>query len=252
MRKLLAVLALFSLTLWGAGFWEKKKFTEWSDKETDKILKDSPWAHSVDVPMGGGRPGGGMESGGGGGGRKKGGGGGGMGNIADASNAGGGGGGEFGGGRAGTGGGGDLAAGGGAPTMSIMVRWHTALPVKQALARMRFGAEATTSAEAAKVLAPEDRYVIGVGPLPAQMLRGDAAALKSGATLSIKGKDPIVASDIKGDRQGNAANLYLIFPKTQPITAEDNEVEFAFKLNALNIKRKFKLKEMMYEGKLEL
>jgi len=136
--------------------------------------------------------------------------------------------------------------------MSVVIRWHSALPVKQAIARMRFGAEAATSAEAAKVLAPEDRYVVGVGPLPAQMLRGDAAAMKSGATLSVKGKDPIVAADIKGDRQGNTVSLYLIFPKTQAITAEDNEVEFAFKLNALNIKRKFKLKEMMFDGKLEL
>ena len=52
------------------------------------------------------------------------------------------------------------------------------------------------------------------------------------------------------DRQGNAGNLILFFPRTNPLTVEDNEVEFAFKLGNLNIKKKFKLKDMMFDGKL--
>jgi hypothetical protein len=136
--------------------------------------------------------------------------------------------------------------------MSLMVRWHSALPVKQAYVRTRLGAEAATSPDAEKMLAPETNYVIAFGPLPTTMLRGDAATIKAAATLSVKGKDPIAATDVKGDRQGNAATLYLFFPRTSPITVEDNEVEFDFKLAPLNIKKKFKLKDMMYGGKLEL
>ena len=247
---MLAVFTLFSLTLWAAGFWEKKKFSEWSDKEVEKIMKDSPWSHTVEIPMGGG---GGRGSGGGGGrggGGRRGGGGGGA-NISDASNSGGGGGGDIGGGG---GGGGELGGGGGGgvQTMSLVVRWHSAMPVKQAVARLRFGAEAATAAEAAKVLAPDNTaYVVGVGPMPMAMLR-DPAAFKSSATISVKGKDPIPAAEVKGDRQGNMVNLYVFFPRAQAITVEDGEVEFAAKLNTTSIKRKFKLKEMMFDGKLEL
>jgi hypothetical protein len=263
MRKLLAAFILCSLTLWAAGFWEKKKFSEWSDKETEKILKDSPWAHEVEVPLGsagggrgagGGGGGGGRRGGGGGGGGGRGGGGGGGGDIGGGGGAGGdegggGGGGGFGGGGGAGGGGG----GGGVPTMTVVVRWHSALPVKQAIARMRLGAEAMTSPEGQKILAPEaDNYIVALGPLPMTMIHGDAAAIKAAGTISVKGKDAIAAADVKADRQGNVVTLILFFPRSNPIAVADNEVEFAFKLNALNIKKKFKLKDMMFDGKLEI
>ena len=58
------------------------------------------------------------------------------------------------------------------------------------------------------------------------------------------------------DRQAGAADLYLFFPKEEAgghvITPEDEEVEVVVKLESQTIKRKFKLSEMMYEGKLEM
>src|SRR5262249_35926901 len=105
--------------------------------------------------------------------------------------------------------------------------------------------------EGQKMLAPEtESYIVGVGPLPMQAMRADAAALKSAGSLVLKGKDPIMPSDVKADRQGNV--LILFFPRANPIKAEDNEVEFNFKLNSLKVKRKFKLKDMIFDGKLEL
>jgi hypothetical protein len=137
--------------------------------------------------------------------------------------------------------------------MSLIVSWRSALPVKQAIARTKLGSEAATSPDAQKILAPDaDSYVVGFGPIPVQMLRGDAAAIKAAGTLSVKGKDPIAAADLKAERQGNAATLILFFPRSNAITVADNEVEFAFKLNTLNVKKKFKLKDMMFDGKLEL
>ena len=133
------------------------------------------------------------------------------------------------------------------------MNWRSALPVKQALARTRLGSEAATSPEAQKLLAADaDSYVIALGALPMPMLHGDAAAIKAAATLSVKGKDAIAASDVKAERQGNAVTLILFFPRSSAITVADNEVEFAFKLATLNIKKKFKLKDMMFDGKLEL
>ncbi len=69
------MLALGVTALLAADFWKAKKFTEWSDKEVQKMLDDSPWAHKDALAMQGG---GGMPGGGGGGGGRRGGGRGGM------------------------------------------------------------------------------------------------------------------------------------------------------------------------------
>ncbi len=77
MRKLatavLMTLGLAAVALLAADFWQTKKFTDWTDKEVQKILKDSPWARPVEVRLGGG--GGGLGEAGGGGGPGGGGGG---------------------------------------------------------------------------------------------------------------------------------------------------------------------------------
>ena len=246
MRRLLIVSLILSLgaaALLAADFWLKAKFTEWSDKDCQKMLKDSPWARPVEVRYGGG--------GGGGGGRRGGGGGGGGGDdLGGMSGGGGGGGGRRGGGG---GGGGDTMMES-TPSQTVVVRWHTAMPVRQAVAKLRFGKEATASPDAAKMLQPEQkRYVIGMIGIPAQLMRGKPAELKGGAQLRIKGKDPIPASNVQAEREQRGANVYLFFPRdTNPIALEDGDVEVVLKLASVEIKRRFKLKDMVFDGKLEL
>lgn len=241
---IVALLALAAARLAAAEFWQEKKFSEWTDKEVRKMLNDSPWARPVEVRL---DAGGGMAAGGG---RRRGGGGG----FSDASMGGGGmGGGEEGG----------MSRGGGmvgpesVPTATVYIRWRTALPIKQALVRARFGNEAATSPEAAKLLsAQENAYIVEIAGLPAQMVRAKPDQLKSGAQLRIKGKPPIQAVDVKGGRDQNRVNLYLIFPRGQDgspvITVEDKEVEVYLKSGPLDIRRKFRLKDMIFEGKLEI
>ncbi|MEK7404928.1 MAG: hypothetical protein AAB225_07450 [Acidobacteriota bacterium] len=255
-KLLLAILITLSLgaaTLAGADFWQTKKFTEWTPKETQKILNDSPWARPIEIRMDafGGR-GGGMGGGGGRGGRR-GGGGGGMGGGMDA----GGGGADEGMGGGGGRGGGGTEGPASVPTMTAHVRWHTALPVKQAVVRARLGNEAGTSPEAAKTLSrQETAYIVGIGELPPQALGGKPAELKANAQLRIKGQPPIQALDVKPDKGQRGVILYLFFPKGQEgahvITLEDNEVEVFLKLRNIDIKRKFKLKDMVFDGKLEI
>ena len=243
----LLILSLGVATLWAADFWQKTKFTEWSDKDAQKMLKDSPWARPVEVRLGGGAGGGGGSKGGGRGGR---GGGGEMSAAPSASDDFGGGGG---GGRGGGGGGGGMQES--APGQVLIVRWHTAMPVRQAVARMRFGKEAGTSPEAAKLLQPEEkRYVVGIAGLPPQLvMRMKPAELKSRATLKLKGKDAIQALDVLADKGERGANLYLIFSRPDnPITLEDGDVEVVLKLASVEIKHRFRLKDMVFEGKLEL
>lgn len=221
-----------------ADFWETKKFPDWSEKEVQKMLKDSPWARTVELRldfMGGGR----------------------MGGRPGSPTPGG----PPGGGMPGPEGGGPTPGGFDLPQMApavpIVVRWQTALPVRQALAKARFGDEVMNNPEAAGVLSSQpDRYVVAVEGLPPQALRTDLPEVQSNAFLRIKKQPDIGAIDIKGSRAGNLINIYLFFPRGQEsahvITTEDKEVEFVLRLEQIVIKRKFKLKDMVYEGKLEI
>jgi len=275
----LAGLALAVAIGYGADFWEKKKFAEWTTKDADKMLKDSPWAQKVEVAMGGGM-GSGMGGRGGGGGRR---GGGGMPGGGGGGGFGGGGGGDEGGGGGGGGGmpGGDAPR----PTMSFTVRWHTALPIKQAVAKMRFGDEAATAPQAKQMLErQENAYIIGLSGLPPAMLRGGGGGrpgggpgaegkggppregggggaamgerMKQAVQLKRKDKEPLKPVNVQAemDQATQRANVYLIFPREEAtqITLDDKEVELEIKLGQNDIKRKFKLKDMVYDGKLEL
>jgi len=248
MKRVLIVFLLLSLagaTLWAADFWQKAKFTEWSDKDVQKMVKDSPWARAVEIRLGGGMGGGGR---GGRGGR----GGGDMSSVsaADETSSSGG----MGGGRGGRGGGGGDTIDS-TPSYPLIVRWHTALPIRQAIARIRYGQEAGTSPEAAKMLGPEEkRYVVGIADVPPQLvMRVKPDELKSKATLKLKGKDPIEAVNVQADRGERGVNIYLFFSRTgNPITLEDNDVEVVLKLTSIEIKRRFRLKDMVFDGKLEL
>jgi hypothetical protein len=164
--------------------------------------------------------------------------------------------GGFGGGGGGLGGGG-MDAGGGAPQMLLTVFWQSALPVKQALVRARFGAEAAGSAEAKKFLEREEKaYIVAVQGFPMGILRMDPETAKkrlaSTAALQRKGKAAIAPSDVDFAQQEKALIVYYLFPKTEPITLDDKDVEFVAKVGPVEVKRKFKLQDMVYDGKLQL
>lgn len=261
MRKLAASLFLIAVSLWAADFWQTKPFTEWSDKDTEKMLHNSPWARTVGVsivnPM--------QPAPGGGGGRNRGTGAMGPETGAGSTN----GMGEIGasgvggarGGRGGAGPGEEMGGGGPAP-VTVIVSWETALPVRQARVRMKYGAEAATSAEAKKALAPEPNvYVIAVSGPILRGLGGREDASKDGSSgdamkkavmeqtsLTAKGKDPLKPTNIE---IGRGAALFY-FPKTAPFSLDDKEVEFSTKAGETPLKYKFRLKDMVVNGKLEL
>ena len=224
------------------------------------MLTDSPWAKKVEVAMGGpAMTGGGGRGGGRGGGGARmppaGGGEGGFGG-GDPSGGGGGGGGAPGGGGPGFGGAGGEESR--APGVSLVVRWATARPVKQALARGRWGVEAATSPEAAKFLErAEESYIISISGLPGRMFAGGAAEkVKSASFLKVGKHPPMAAVDAKGNASQQSAEIFLVFPRSQGggrvITLEDKEVEVLSRLGPMEVRRKFRLKDMAVDGKLTL
>jgi hypothetical protein len=249
-----AILLLFpaALALWAAEVWAAKPYTDWGDKDIQKIMTDSPWAKKVSValPMAGGAGGGLTPPSVGGGGGGKGGGGGRGGGPQGTAASGGGDPGIAGDGA--TGGGG----GGGVPETQLFVRWRTALVLNQALAKSKYGAEAGTSPDAKKMLEPEPKYyVIWVSGLPANLRPRDAEskqAMMKDSVLNPKDKNSIPAEDIQFAGQGRSTDFFYLFPKSAALTADDKEVEFVTKLGKTAIKAKFKLKDMEISGKLDL
>ena len=132
--------------------------------------------------------------------------------------------------------------------------------MKQAVARMRFGAEAGTTPDAAKVLEPnKENLILGLADLPALLSRTPPDKLKAGIQLNRKGKEPLmpVAVQAGQPRPDRKFDLFVFFPRgdaAKPnIALEDNDVELEVKINdTFKFKRKFSLKKMVFDGKLEI
>jgi len=62
---------------------------------------------------------------------------------------------------------------------SLLIRWQDALPVKEALLRIKYGSEAASSPEAKKILGAQDEvYVIGVFSVAQRLLAGVPVQVK--------------------------------------------------------------------------
>src|SRR6185436_2101719 len=118
MRRILFIFTLVIIAgaaLAAAEFWESKPFLQWSDREVEKVLTDSPWTALVAIPLPNRGP---VPS-------------------ADAGGGGRGGGGEGGGGR----GGGEF--GPAAQRVRLTISWRSALPLREAIARQQAGKTGT-------------------------------------------------------------------------------------------------------------
>ena len=152
--------------------------------------------------------------------------------------------------------------GGGAPSgTTVTLLWQTALPIKQALIKRQYGAEAGTSPEAkAKLDRVDQVYVLTLIGMPGFTLaaaQGDKkAALLESTMLTVKDKPPLKASDVEvsgGGRGGRGlGNVSFLFPRTTTFTADEKDLEFSSKFDKTPIKHKFKLKDMVFNGKVEM
>ncbi len=234
---------LVALSLCAADPWQTKSFTEWSDKDVQKILTNSPWVHTVTI---GGGPsiGEGATSGredsatrppqmspatgpgvmapnGQEGGRERR-------DSADPLNA---------------------------PQSTVLtVLWQSALSVRQALVRRRFGAEGVGSVDAKKLLDERMNYLIAVSGLTPSLMRAPQAKsdMLQRTTLSAKGKDPLHATDILISPSGKVTEAIFVFPKTTSFALDDKDVEFSTQLGTFPVKSKFRLKDMVVNSTLQL
>ena len=158
----------------------------------------------------------------------------------------------------GEGGGGGMGGGGMQAGALAQVRFQTALPIKQALLKQKFGSEVGTAAQAQEILKGQDQiYLVVLEGLPQRMAQmgGEKlpAMLKRGAMLKRTGeKAPIAAAQVEVGTIGKKIVVYYAFPRTDAITLEEKDIEFISKMGPIEFKRKFKLADMVFDGKLTL
>jgi hypothetical protein len=235
--------------LWAADFWESKPFTDWSDKELRRALTNSPWARQTNTVTTSARPSAppadspasGFP--------------GGDGSLIREPNF----------GRAGGLGAGpattlpDTSLDQGLP---VIIRWQTALPIRQAQMRGKYGKEAATAPGAKRILDQDPKvYVIAVMGIPGSLVNLGGAetakrSIQDQTTLTVRGKPALHPEAVElvrnGDNSGDSADVLLAFPKTSPFTVADQEIDFASRIGTVDVKYRFRLKDMVVRGKLEL
>jgi hypothetical protein len=232
-------------------FWNNKPYTEWSEKEVDKLLKNSPWSKIVNLSIGMG-----LRGRGGSGGDvegsfpRTGGEGGGSENPAM----------EGAGGRSGGGRAGGLGDFGDGATSSVVITWYSR-PVREAMARrIQLRNPETTSEQLERILNHDsstfDLLVLGWSARASR--EGSAVVLqrmKEETFLLKKNKEKIALASLIPPSGANQP-LVFRFPRESEgkpaLTLEDKEVELVTKLGGSTIRTRFKLADMVIGGKLEL
>lgn len=227
MRRVLSVTVgawlVAGVALMAADFWEDQPFTDWSDKDVQKMLTDSPWAQQVRIAIGSlsedalptaAQPAGPPEECGG-------------------------------------------AQFGGIQRHRLSVVWTSALPVKQALVRQAVGLGAPVPAESQQILdQSEPQYAVTIFGIPPSLavLGSMRDTLMTETTLRRKNQAPIVPEDVRlfQNADDGMIRIIFLFPKTDVIELDDKDVELVTRLVDSEVKKKFKLEDMVFQDQLEL
>jgi hypothetical protein len=198
--------------LWGKGFWEKKPYTEWSEKDVSRMLLDSPWADATKRDLRG------LDSTG----------------FATAQKR-------------------------------YYLRFHSASPIRMALARNAVLGGQASQEQAQQFVDkhPAPGYVVVGLSVATEQAREELTLLnteqlKKSTYLGLKESGRRVyleRYESPNERGGNEA--YLYFPRPEdgqdPFTVEEKELRFNCEINqTTRIVIPFKLKEMVFDGKLEI
>jgi hypothetical protein len=88
------------------------------------------------------------------------------------------------------------------------------------------------------------------------LAHGDLERLKKDVkmqtSLSAKGRAPVAAMDVQFAPSGQSVDAFFMFPRGAAFIPDDKDVEFATRIGGLTVRYKFHLKDMVYDGKLDL
>ncbi len=214
----MALFALSALILTAADqAWKNKQFPEWTEDDAKELLKDSPWVKTV-VPTVVKNPAKasveGLPTG-----RR--------GKRREAS---------------------DTTAPAALKPPSLIVRWESALPVREAELKARF--------LTAPTLDDEDHYAIAVYGVPNALLHDDSKAVAEGlrhqALLKREGKQDTKPSSVTVLLRDDGPVVLYLFPKSAAFDWRDHKITFDAQVTTLKFTQEFSFDDMTFHGKLEL
>ncbi len=214
LNKLVLFAALTPGVLPAAEVWDAKPFQDWTQKDVQKIFSNSPWARPAKAMVGSvSAPPAASES-----------------DHGPQSQT----------------------------EVPVIVRWQSALPLRQAQMLGKYGDNVVVSPEAQKFLTAEPAiYVVAISGLAGSTVsegRGDLAkqSIAEKSTLTVKGKPPVRPIAVDFLPVGPTVDVLIGFPRDLHIALEDQEVELVSEIGRATVRYKFKLKDMLVRGKLEL
>ena len=248
MKPFIAGLLAGILCLAASAPWQKKSPEQWTNEDIQRILSNSPWAQSASATFPDLRKDETPES---------------VYSMPGPAQAG------MAGPRGATDGRWDGGVGrntgiGLMPTLPVIVRWDSALPVRQAISRQKASPDILQE--------PKDYILTVEGLIPAGRYRrtgqlqtkssSDGAieniddpehlleGLMTHSKLLIKGRTPLTCHDAKIDPETGAVHLF--FPKSFEINRSNKEVMFTTRFGSLSVEKRFRLGDMAYNGRLQL
>ncbi|MEZ5365102.1 MAG: hypothetical protein R2748_22945 [Bryobacterales bacterium] len=216
--------------LFAGAFWNESSPEEWTSIQVEELLGDSPWARPAEVKFLGDRggsslPGLGSPSGRGRTSRTP---------LPSTSP------------WPGAGGGIGFPYAKKAFDSDTTLVWMSALPVRQALARL--GVE-----EQLRDIRANDDYIIAIDglPLPLAPLADTPDVFRQGARIELKDGSIIHAHRVEVRPRPGAAGIELYFPRAD-IQEHDKPFKVYISAGDYVIEAKFKPAEMVYRGRLEM
>jgi hypothetical protein len=117
--------------------------------------------------------------------------------------------------------------------------------------KLRSGSNPPTETQIANARKENEFYVIAVSGLPPS--DSDPTTLWNNAFLTVKGRPHAKAAESSYRKIGASDVYFFRFRRDAfPITAADKEVEFKVSMGSVEIKKRFALRDMQYEGSLSL
>jgi hypothetical protein len=133
------------------------------------------------------------------------------------------------------------------PSIRLLVRWESALPVRAAELKAHENPPPTLS---------DDGYSIAVYGVPASFAKGDPTSLgrplKESAALKREGKKDVLPSRVEVFELENSVVVAYLFPLSAEIGKKDDVVEFSALIGRLQVSQHFLVEAMQFQGKLQL
>jgi hypothetical protein len=143
-------------------------------------------------------------------------------------------------------------------TADLIFRWASALPIRQAKALYQARQEKQDLAKAAEMVEAREgtAYALEVFGVPTVAAHAGteaiSAKLKASAAIRTKTGRVIRPQRVDTGVTGEVLTSTLYFPREEPLSVEDREIEVLGDVQLFEFSEKFGLKDMRYLGTLEI